>query len=159
MVTIKSEREIALMKQAGQILGNTLKVLEENVKPGITTAELDKIAYLIEKFTKFKIDMLSEEINSHFKFARFKLFEEQINGGIAECCETTYKGVDYSYLNNASRINIGLDIVNTLCKINDRYCPVIVDNAESVTNILPTTSQMVCLVVSAEDDMLRVEKN
>ena len=45
MVTIKSEREIQLMKHAGQILGNTLKLLEEHVKPGITTAELDKIAY------------------------------------------------------------------------------------------------------------------
>mgnify|MGYP003290337608 CR=1 FL=1 len=45
MVTIKSEREIELMKHAGQILGNTLKLLEESVKPGITTAELDKIAY------------------------------------------------------------------------------------------------------------------
>ncbi|MBR2847091.1 MAG: type I methionyl aminopeptidase [Clostridia bacterium] len=45
MVTIKSEREIELMRHAGQILGNTLKLLEENVKPGITTAELDKIAY------------------------------------------------------------------------------------------------------------------
>ncbi len=45
MVTIKSEREIQLMKHAGQILGSTLKLLEENVKPGITTAELDKIAY------------------------------------------------------------------------------------------------------------------
>ena len=45
MVTIKSEREIELMKHAGQILGSTLKLLEENVKPGITTAELDKIAY------------------------------------------------------------------------------------------------------------------
>ncbi|MBQ7809490.1 MAG: type I methionyl aminopeptidase, partial [Clostridia bacterium] len=45
MVTIKSEREIELMRKARQILGNTLKLLEENVKPGITTAELDKIAY------------------------------------------------------------------------------------------------------------------
>ena len=45
MVTIKSEREIELMRKAGQILGNTLNLLEENVKPGITTAELDKIAY------------------------------------------------------------------------------------------------------------------
>jgi DNA repair exonuclease SbcCD ATPase subunit len=122
-------------------------------------ANLEKIAFLIEKFTKFKIDLLSEEINSRFKYAKFKLFEEQINGGIAECCETTYKGVDYTDLNNAARINTGLDIVNTLCNINDRYCPVIIDNAESVTDILPTTSQMICLVVSADDDALRVEKN
>ena len=120
--------------------------------------ELDKMAFLIDKFTKFKVDLLSEEINSHFKYAKFKLFEEQINGGIAECCETTYKGVDYSDLNNAARINAGLDIINTLCAMNDKTAPVIIDNAESVTNILPTDSQMICLIVSADDDMLRVEK-
>ena len=122
-------------------------------------AELDKIAFLVDKFTKYKVDLLSEEINSHFKYAKFKLFEEQINGGIAECCEVCYKGVPYSDLNNASRINTGLDIINTLCKLNDKFATVIVDNSESITNILPTTSQMICLVVSADDDALRVEKN
>ncbi len=122
-------------------------------------ANLDKIAFLIDKFTKYKVDLLSEEINGHFQYAKFKLFEEQINGGIAECCEVTYKGVEYSDLNNASRINTGLDIINTLCKVHGKTAPVIIDNAESVTNILPTTSQMICLVVSADDDALRVEKN
>ena len=113
---------------------------------------------LIEKFIKYKVELLSEEINSHFEYAKFKLFDVQINGGIAECCEVTYKGVPYSDLNNASRINIGLDIINTLCKLNDRFAPIIVDNSESVTNIMPTTSQMICLVVSGEDKTLRIEK-
>jgi DNA repair exonuclease SbcCD ATPase subunit len=122
-------------------------------------AELDKVAFLIDKFTKFKVDLLSEEINSHFQYAKFKLFDEQINGGIAECCEVTYKGVPYSDLNNAARISTGIDVINTLCKINDKYAPIIVDNSESITNIPQTTSQMICLVVSAEDDALRVEKN
>ena len=121
-------------------------------------ANLEKTAFLIDEFIKFKVELLSEEINSHFKYAKFKLFDVQINGGIAECCEVTFKGVPYSDLNNASRINIGLDIINTLCRLNDRYCPVICDNAESVTNIMPTTSQMVCLVVSAADKTLRIEK-
>ena len=120
--------------------------------------ELDKMAFLIDKFTKFKVDLLSEEINSHFKDVKFKLFEEQINMGISECCEATVNGVPYSDLNNAARINAGLDIINTLCAINDKTAPVIIDNAESVTNILPTESQMICLIVSADDDALRVEK-
>ena len=122
-------------------------------------AELDKIAFLVDKFTKYKVDLLSEEINSHFKYAKFKLFDVQINGGIAECCEVCYKGVPYSDLNNASKVNIGIDIINTLCKLNDKFAPIIADNSESITNILPTTSQMICLVVSADDDALRVEKN
>ena len=121
-------------------------------------ANLEKIAFLIDEFIKFKVEQLSEEINSHFQYAKFKLFDVQINGGIAECCEVTFKGVPYSDLNNAAKINIGIDILNTLCRLNDRYCPVICDNAESVTNIMPTTSQMICLVVSAEDKTLRIEK-
>ena len=121
-------------------------------------SKLEVMAFIIEKFIKYKVDLLSEEINSHFRFAKFKLFDVQINGGISECCEVTYRGVPYSDLNNASRINIGIDIINTLCKLNDKYAPVITDNAESITNIIPTTSQMICLVVSAGDKTLRVEK-
>lgn len=121
-------------------------------------SELDKTAFLIDKFIKFKVELLSEEINGHFEYARFKLFNEQINGGIEECCEVTYRGVPYSDLNNASRINIGLDIIKTLCTLNDKTAPIVIDNAESVTNILPTASQMICLVVSSNDDFLRVEK-
>ncbi len=121
-------------------------------------AELDKMSFLIDEFIKCKVEMLSEEINSHFKCAKFKLFDVQINGGIAECCETTYRGVEYSDLNNASRINIGLDIINTLCEVNSKTAPIIIDNAESVTQIIPTKSQKICLVVSANDNTLRVEK-
>lgn len=44
MVTIKSKAEIEYMKIAGRITGETLKLLEEMVKPGITTLELDKAA-------------------------------------------------------------------------------------------------------------------
>ena len=119
---------------------------------------LDKIAYLIDKFTKFKIDLLSEEINSHFKYAKFKLFEEQINMGISECCEATYKGVDYSDLNNASRVKIGIDIIETLAKHYDKHAVIITDNAESVNDIPETVAQQINLYVS-RDAQLRVEKN
>ncbi len=121
-------------------------------------AELEKMAFLIDEFTKQKVKLLGEEINSHFKYAKFKLFEIQINGGISECCEVTYKGVPYSDLNNAARISIGIDVINTLCNLNDKYAPIFVDNSESITDIPQATSQMICLVVSADDDALRVEK-
>ena len=44
MIIIKSKAEIELMKVAGRITGETLKRVEEAVKPGVTTRELDKIA-------------------------------------------------------------------------------------------------------------------
>lgn len=45
MITIKSEREIELMEKAGSIVGATHEYLKNYIKPGITTAELDKLAY------------------------------------------------------------------------------------------------------------------
>ena len=45
MISIKSEREISLMKKAGNIVYRTHKHLEPYIKPGITTKELDKLAY------------------------------------------------------------------------------------------------------------------
>ena len=45
MISIKSEREIELLRIAGEITGSTHKYLEHFIKPGITTKELDKLAY------------------------------------------------------------------------------------------------------------------
>ena len=121
-------------------------------------ANLDAIAFLIDKFTKYKVDLLGEEINSHFKYARFKLFVEQINMGISECCEATVNGVPYSDLNTAARINAGLDIINTLSSVKGKTAPIFLDNRESCTSILPTQSQVINLFVSASDKKLRIEK-
>lgn len=51
MISIKSEREIELLKKAGEIVGKTHHYVEKFIKPGITTKELDKLAedYIISQ--------------------------------------------------------------------------------------------------------------
>ncbi|MEI7788805.1 MAG: type I methionyl aminopeptidase [Chlorobiaceae bacterium] len=44
MITIKSEREIELMKVSGALVAQTLDLLEQEIKPGMTTKELDRMA-------------------------------------------------------------------------------------------------------------------
>ncbi len=44
MITIKSKSEIEKMREAGRITGLALVEISKHIKPGITTAELDKIA-------------------------------------------------------------------------------------------------------------------
>lgn len=44
MIIIKNDTEIEYMRQAGKLVGETLNMLQEAVKPGVTTAELDKLA-------------------------------------------------------------------------------------------------------------------
>lgn len=45
MIVLKTTRELALMKEACRISAQALKVAGEAVKPGVTTEEIDKIAY------------------------------------------------------------------------------------------------------------------
>ncbi len=47
MIQIKDDLALNLMRKAGNIVGETLLLLEKNIKPGISTKELDTIA---EKF-------------------------------------------------------------------------------------------------------------
>ena len=44
-ITIKSPQELALMRQAGEIVGETLNLLKRSVEPGMTTRDLDRIAF------------------------------------------------------------------------------------------------------------------
>ncbi len=119
--------------------------------------ELERQIYLTEEFIRAKVWLLEEKINSKFRMARFKLFEVQVNGALAECCETTFNGVPYSDLNNAARINIGLDIINTLSEHYSFSAPIFVDNRESVTRLTDVDAQVISLVVSEPDKKLRVE--
>lgn len=43
MIIIKNQWEIERMKEAGRIVGETLKLVEESIRPGISTLALDKI--------------------------------------------------------------------------------------------------------------------
>lgn len=111
---------------------------------------LDETSFLIDEFVKAKVDMLEESINSHFEYARFKMFNVLVNGNVEECCETTYKGVPYRSMNNAARMNVGLDIINVLTKFYNVTAPVFIDNAEAVTDFIKCNSQTIKLVVDAD---------
>ncbi|WP_210772770.1 ATP-binding protein [Listeria monocytogenes] len=131
---------------------------EEAAEKSAVYNELEKGLYLIEQFNKAKCNLLEDKINSKFKYVSFKLFKTQINGGIDECCETIYNGVPYnSGLNNAARINGGLDIINALTEHVQVRATIFVDNRESVTELIHTESQLVSLIVSESDKNLRVE--
>ncbi|MGG0718718.1 hypothetical protein ABE096_14140 [Robertmurraya massiliosenegalensis] len=137
---------------------NRIKELEKQQRE--LAAEYEKLEeelYLTEEFIRAKVNLLTDKINSKFKHARFKLFEQQINGGLKETCVTTYKGVPYDAgLNDAAKINSGLDIINTLSEHYGFYAPIFIDNGESVTKLFETKSQTISLNVSEDDKQLRV---
>lgn len=120
--------------------------------------KLDEASYLMDEFVKAKVNMLEESINARFKLARFRMFNIMLNGNVEECCETTYKGVPYRSMNNAARINVGLDIINALTSYFKVSAPVFIDNAEAVTEFVSVNSQTIKLVVDESKLQLTVEE-
>jgi len=119
---------------------------------------LEADIFVIETFIRTKVAMLEDRINKKFEHATFRLFTENINGGLEECCDTVFRGVPYTSMNNAARINVGLDICNTLSEYYGISLPVFIDSAESITDILKTEAQQIRLIVSEKDKKLRIEK-
>ena len=117
-------------------------------------AELEGIEFTIASFSKARTEAVERKINGMFHIVRFKMFDTQINGGEVETCEATVNGVPFSDLNDAGRINAGLDIINAICGSNGVYAPIFIDNAESVNELLPTQSQKIRLVVSTDKELV-----
>ncbi|QYS85446.1 AAA family ATPase [Flavobacterium oreochromis] len=119
-------------------------------------ANVEKEQFIIENFIKAKVNALEDVVNSKFKFVKFKMFDQQINGGFKDTCEVTVNGVPYSDINTASKINAGLDVINVLSEFYGISAPIFIDNAESVHTLIDTKSQLIRLVVSENDTKLRI---
>lgn len=114
---------------------------------------------LCEKFIIEKVKRITKKINQRFKTVNFELFEKQItNDAIIESCNVMVPNeksiVPYKMANNASRINAGIEIIDTLSEHFNIRMPIFVDNAESVTKITSTSNQLIRLVVDEDYKIL-----
>lgn len=156
LIDIKDNADKFRRRELGTARIENLKADEKHL-----TAEFEKLEgqlYLCEAFIKAKVSMLTERINGLFQLIRFKLFETQVNGGISECCEMTINGIPYNGgLNSGARLNGGLDACRTFSQHYGLLAPIFVDNAESVCELIDMGAQVIRLVVSERDAVLRVE--
>jgi len=121
-------------------------------------SELEKKEDVARSYQDRQNTILEERINQHFSLVKWKLFRTVNNGGDPfdePFCECYVNGVAYhDGLNQAARLNAGLDIINTLCKHYNVSAPIVLDNSESTINILDTIGQQVRLQVADTDFQL-----
>ena len=154
---IECEKQMAMSQKNVEIDERIEELQAEQRITAQKIADVEKMLYLLDEFIKYKLDKISDSINSQFEMVNFILFKSQINGGIAETCECQYNGIPYGSLNSAARIQCGLDIIRTLQRMYGVFVPVFVDNRESCTNIPTMDCQVISLVVSPTDTDLRIE--
>lgn len=156
LITVRNDADKFRQREQGEKRIEELKADEKKLAAELE--KLEKELYLCESFIKTKVSMLTDKINSRFEVARFKLFNILVNGGIEECCEITVQGIPYNGgLNNGAKINAGLDVCQTLSRHYGLMAPIFIDNAESVCELTRMEAQVIRLVVSEQDKVLRVE--
>lgn len=108
---------------------------------------LENELFLCDLFEKTEARLLEGQINAKFQMARFRLFSQNINGGIEPTCQTMYEGVEWNRgLNTGHKINVGRDIINVLAEHYGVCLPCFADNSESVTELLPSVAQTIMII-------------
>lgn len=132
--------------------------LQEDAKNAAACLDaIEQMLFLIDEYTRYKTQYVENSINSMFRIAKFRLFREQANGGIEDRCDVVYEGIPYINLNSGAKINVGIDIINTLSRAYGVTVPLFVDNAESVTHLEQSDNQIIRLVVSEKDKEIRAD--
>jgi len=141
------QRDIAAVDAGKRSAARVEELKADEKRLAAEYEDLERQLSLMDEFTKTKVGMVEDRVAGKFELVRFRLFEEQINGGIAETCVTTMDNVPYPDLSNSERIKAGLDIIRALQKHYGVRAPIFVDNAESVTEVPEMECQVVRLVV------------
>lgn len=140
--------ELAKVQQAEQVHGRIAELNEQRKKLAQEIATLEKLEFQIEAYQRAEIMLIESKVNSKFALVKWKMFDEQLNGGLAPTCEAIVNGTPYNDLNTASKINAGLDVINALSYHFGIFAPVFIDQRESIVTLQQTDCQVISLVVN-----------
>lgn len=130
----------------------------EQKEVGQKIANQEMMIDLVEDFISTKMNMISEKINGMFSVVSFKLFDNQINGGLKETCTCTVNGVGHSDVNDGHEIVAGLDIINTFSEKFGVRCPIFIDRAGELNEIyIPEMDNQLILLKRVDNQEFKVE--
>ena len=126
-------------------------------------ADAEKILYQMQLISGKKNELLTDTVNSHFKYVRFKLFDVQKNGEtkdacipMVQCSDGEYRDLRYA-ANTAAIERTKIDICSGLQKYFGQNLPIFVDGAEcfDTENLkkIECDSQLILLCVSDDKEL------
>lgn len=129
----------------------------------IQRANHEKMIYEVETFKKFKNNKLSDEINSHFNIAQFRLYRVLKNGSIEDDCAILVNGKELnSQLNQSTQILALTDVIAGLQTYKDQELPVFLDDHALFTSendkAIPLKCQTIKLIAAEGVNDLTIEK-
>ena len=105
---------------------------EKSLNAQLTEVE-GKLAAL-QKQRQDKVVAFEQQINSQFRFVKFRLFKILASGEIKADCVATLDGVPFPHLSKGERLKAALDILRTFQNLAKVEMPLFLDDAESYTS-------------------------
>jgi len=127
---------------------------------GVLSAELEtaeEIETACKVFENTKAQIVVDKVNKQFSGIQVKLFEKLKNGGYRDTFFITRKGVPYSELNTAGRLEAGMELTDFISKKKDLFFPMLLDNAERYTDIAFPKDKQIVICEAVKNSELKVK--
>lgn len=149
--------EICSLKAAKKVQSQIKSLRDEQRKLDDQLANDITKHDIISAFLLKKAEKVVENINKRFTTVQFKLFEMQANGELKTCCKAMVNGVSYANINTAAKVQVGVELAKLFSEFYGVKAPLWVDDKESVLELPPVDTQLVCLKVDERYEELHIE--
>lgn len=144
----ESEKQLALAQKNIQIDEDISKLREKQMSFEQQKADCERILDQLDMVNKRKNELLTDEVNSHFKLVKFRLFDYLKNGNVVDDCEPTIDGKSLKdHSNGALRVLAKLDIVDGLQRFYGQHYPVFAEDFSLVTGNTECRIDMDCQLI------------
>lgn len=143
--------EYSKIKQNQQCQDKIDSIRKEQQDKAKEISDLQRMLDITKEFISQKCKESEDKINSMYKNVRFKLFEQnKTNDEIKETCIIMYNGHRYQDLSASTKIVASLELVKAFQEYYNVTVPCIIDNTESITDMLDVDGQSILMYVSSE---------
>lgn len=142
------KERFTLVKKNSQIDKDIVDLRKKQFKFEQNKANAEKILYQLDLVSKRKNELLTDQVNSHFKLVKFRLFDYLKNGNVVDDCEPMIDGKSLKdHSNGALRVLAKLDIVDGLQRFYGQHYPVFAEDFSLVTDNTECRIDMDCQLI------------
>lgn len=142
------EKQFALAQKNIQIDEDISKLREKQKSFEQQKADGERILDQLDMVSKRKNELLTDQVDSHFKLVKFRLFDYLKNGSVVDDCDPMIDGKSIKdHSNGALRVLAKLDILSGLQKFYNQYYPVFADDFSLVTDNTECRIDMDCQLI------------
>lgn len=148
---------LADRKQIERIEQQIANKRNEGVTIADKIAEQENLINSLQYIERMVIEDATIRINSLFQITKWQTVALQKNGTYKDVCKPTVNGISAS-LNTATRINVGLDVIQAISNYLQVQVCLFLDNRESVNQTVKLNMQIINLRVAPQGTPLTITK-